>query len=254
MRPKVSVIIPCHNYEKYIEQCIMSVLLQRVDCSIEIVIGDDNSTDDSLKTITRIKNFYQSSKYHFNIIHHDTSIGEINNTKSLIENSTGEYIAYLDADDYWTDPNKLASQIEFMDNNPDYSMCITGHVLLVDDKFEPTVDFSTWLCPVNTNVLNPENLANSNVVGSSSSRLFRNYNDLIKSYFYEFPYSDWPLNFELSLKGKIGFLNYPSFVYRRHEKSLFNKNFNEEIDKHQELNDKRKRILSDILNKKLYNN
>lgn len=251
MSAKVSVIIPCYNYENYIEQCVMSVLLQKIDFDIEILIGDDNSLDNSFIIASRLKNYYESDRFKFKLIKHENNVGEINNTKSLLENSTGEYIAYLDADDYWTDPYKLKKQIEFMDNNPEYSMCITGHILLENNSYVPVADFSSWLCP--TGSLDSHNLSKGNYVGSSSSRVFRNYTNLIKDYFYEFPYSDWVLNFELSFRGKIEYLNFPSYVYRIHNKSLSKKDRDGDLEFQNRLYEKRISILNDILNEKLYN-
>ena len=54
---KVSVIIPCYNYSKYIEQCLMSVMLQNIDFNIEVLIGDDNSSDCSFDIIKRFCEF-----------------------------------------------------------------------------------------------------------------------------------------------------------------------------------------------------
>ena len=143
------------------------------------------------------------------------------NTKSLLESCTGEYIAYLDADDFWKDQFKLDKQIKFMNDNPDYSLCITGFLQLIEDnEYIPCDKFQSWLCP--SGDLSTENLSVSNIVGSSSSRLFRNYDDLFDDYFYQLPYSDWVINFELSLRGKIGYLNFPSYVYRLHSNSLSN--------------------------------
>jgi glycosyltransferase involved in cell wall biosynthesis len=221
---KVSVIIPCYNYSKYIEMCLLSVLCQKCDYNIEILISDDCSTDNSFNIIERIKKFYVDIPgFDIKCFSHSTNIGEINNTKFLLENATGEYIAYLDADDFWTHPLKLNKQIEFMDNNPDYSLCITGFMQLFENgEYVPTDDFNYWLCPKGD--LSTQNLLNSNIVGSSSSRLFRNYDNIFKDYFYKFPYSDWVINFELSLRGKIKYLDFPSYVYRLHENSLSEKN------------------------------
>lgn len=226
---KVSVIIPCHNYDKYIEQCIMSVLLQRVNFDVEILIGDDNSSDDSYETIKRLKYYYECDKFKFHIIKNDINIGEVNNTKQLIDNSSGDYIAYLDADDYWINPYKLQKQVNFMENNTDYSMCFTGYIMLSEGKYIPNISFTNWLCPVDINKLDSENLVYGNFVGSSSSRLFRNYKDLISDNFYNFfeasgiPGSDWALNFELSLRGKIQYLDFAGYLYRTHNDSLSKK-------------------------------
>jgi glycosyltransferase involved in cell wall biosynthesis len=50
---KVSVIIPCYNYGNYIEQCLMSVVLQNRDFNIEILVGDDKSSDNSFEIAKR---------------------------------------------------------------------------------------------------------------------------------------------------------------------------------------------------------
>jgi len=252
MKPKVSVIIPCYNYDKYIEQCLMSVVLQNRDFNIEVLIGDDNSTDKSIEIIERFSRYYRYDNLKYKIYSHDKNLGEINNTKFLLDNCEGEYIAYLDADDYWTDPNKLKNQLEFLDNNKDYSLCITGYIQLKNGvDYNPNVNFKSWLCPKDINNMNSDALSKGNIVGSSSSRVFRNYKDLVKDYFYDFPYSDWVMNFELSLKGKIGYLNFPSYVYRMHDNSLSTKDL--QAENKEELYNKRVSILKSELNKYLNN-
>lgn len=245
---KVSVIIPCYNYEKYIEKCIMSVLLQNVNFDVEILISDDNSNDSSFGIINRIFNFYKNFKnFKIRIFKQVENLGEINNTKFLLENSIGEYIAYLDADDYWINPNKLQTQVDFLEENKDYSMCFTGYITLENNVYIPCVDSSCWLCPIGD--LNSESLTNGNNIGSSSSRVFRKYDNLIKDYFYKFPYSDWTLNFELSLLGRIKYLDFPSYVYRYHIDSLSKK----EPELNSLLYYERINILKEILKNKIIN-
>jgi len=229
MRNKVSVIIPCYNYSEYIELCLLSVLCQRCNYDIEIIVGDDCSTDNSINIINRIKDIYENIPgFEIKVLSHPVNIGEVMNTKSLLEKCTGEYIAYLDADDYWVDPFKLNKQIDFMNNNLDHSLCVAGFLHFEDGRYIPDDKYNNWLCPVGE--LSSENLCDGNVVTSSSSRLFRKYDDLLSDDFYNFPYSDWLLNFELSLKGKIGYLNFPSYVYRIHSKSLSKRTYQFEID------------------------
>ena len=226
MKPKVSVIIPCYNYQNYIEQCIMSVLLQRTNFQIEIIVSDDNSSDNSYNIINRVACSYQSEQFKFKILRNEKNLGEINNTKNLIQNSIGQYIAYLDADDYWVDPYKLQKQVEFLDNNPEYSMCVAGFYSITDGTFLPSSNFTQWTTSIGE--LNSDNLAFGNVVSCSSSRVFRNQNNLtellFRDYAYKFPYSDWLINFELSFLGKIQYLDFPCYIYRSHQNSLSNKN------------------------------
>lgn len=250
MRPKVSVIIPCYNYEKYIEQCILSVIVQRINFNIEIIIRDDNSTDNSYQIAMRIANFYQNEQFQFRVYKNDYNTGEIINTKRLLDDCKGEYIAYLDADDYWSTPHKLQVQVDFLDNNNDYSMCVSGYIELENQNKWNSVDFSWWMFPVNNTT---ESLTKMNYLSSSSSRVFRNYPNLIKDYFHLFPYSDWPLNFELSLLGKIECMNFPGYVYRKHYDSLSENQIKIEVNNHKELLEKRQNILEKELSIRLQN-
>jgi hypothetical protein len=103
-------------------------------------------------------------------------------------------------------------------------MCFTGYLEYLDGEFIPTASGQYWLSPpmnidVNAPIL-PDMFILSNPV-SSSSRVFRNYKNLIKDYFIEyFPYSDWPMNFEISLFGKVKYLRFASYCYRKHNSSL----------------------------------
>jgi glycosyltransferase involved in cell wall biosynthesis len=248
--PKVSVIIPCYNYQNFIETAILSVICQRLDHDIEVIISDDCSSDNSFNIINRMANYFQSDRIKFKVSRNEVNLGEINNTKKLFELCEGDYIAYLDADDYWINPYKLQEQIQFMDENSDYSMCITGYFALEGDSFIPDPAFSNWFCPRDIEGLTAENLVNTNIVGSSSSRFFRNYKiteQIFKDYFYKFPYSDWSLNFEYSVLGKIKYLDFPSYVYRCHGNSLSSTDY-KKMD-YIEL----KRLRSEILNNELVN-
>ena len=88
-------------------------------------------------------------------------------------------------------------------------------------------------------------LLSTNFIGSSS-RFFRNYNNLIIDYFYDFPYSDWPMNFELSLRGKILYQNFSSYVYRLKPNSLISVESIEELELKK---DYRAELLMNILKK-----
>ena len=215
--PKISVIIPCCNYERYLEQCLMSVLLQRTNHEVEIIIGDDCSDDSSFEIAKRFESMYGYEGLAISVYRNENRLGEIANTDKLMRLAEGEYVAYLDADDYWIHPDKLQMQAEFLDENPGHSMCVTGYIQLSDDGFSPSTGES-YLIP--SLPMTSERLAEGNPVSSSSSRMFRNYGSLYKEYFDNFPFSDWPINFELSFKGEIGFLNTPTYVYRIHPASL----------------------------------
>jgi glycosyltransferase involved in cell wall biosynthesis len=204
---KVSVIIPCYNFEEYIEQCILSVVSQKTNFDFEILVRDDLSIDRSQLNIDRVANFNSNVK----VFKSDENWGGQKNVKFLIEQCEGEYIAYLDGDDYWTDVNKLQKQIDFLDNNPDYVMTFTGHwIKYKDGGYAPSLPYQ-WLCSTyKSEDITTESLLKGNWV--SFGKIFRNVDGLIK---------DWSMNYELSKFGKIQYLDFPSGVYRQHSGGVY---------------------------------
>lgn len=122
-RPLLSVSILAYNYEDRIAKAIESVLVQKVNFPIEIIIGDDNSRDSTTDIIKRYEAAHPEKI--FGIYHprkYEEIPGRINNMTNLYA-CRGKYIAMLDGDDYWTYPNKLQEQIDFLEANPDFHIC-----------------------------------------------------------------------------------------------------------------------------------
>ena len=108
MNSLVSIITPCYNSSKFIEDCINSVLAQTYT-NWEMIIVDDLSEDNSKEKIivlsqndTRIKTIFL-----------DKNIGAAEARNIAISKAKGKYIAFLDSDDLWM-PTKLEDQIYFM--------------------------------------------------------------------------------------------------------------------------------------------
>lgn len=228
---KINVIIPNYNYGKYLEMCLMSVYMQKTNCEIEILVNDDCSTDYSIEILSRFKNYFEIPNIKLNFFENQNNKGEIQTTKFLLEKCDGDYIAYLDSDDYWIDPNKLQKQFDFLEKNQDYSLSHTGYLELREDQYVPHAKGDYFFGPPShfdvDGIFEPEFIARERNCIFSSSRFFRNYGDLALNYFDTFAYSDWPLNFELSLRGKINYSSYPSYVYRVHPNSLSKKEMGE---------------------------
>lgn len=108
IKDKVSIIIPMYNAEKYISQTVKSVIAQTYK-NWELLIINDNSKDDSYKIVRELSEKDDRIK----VINSEKNIGVVNGRNKLITIADGQYIAFLDADDYWTE-NKLERQIAFM--------------------------------------------------------------------------------------------------------------------------------------------
>ena len=120
----VSVIITNYNYSNYLTSCIESVINQTYK-NIEIIIIDDCSTDDSVKIISSFATKYNIIQTHYNL----QNKGVIYSRNLGIEISNGDYICFLDADDYW-DLTKIEKQVDVTKDN-DISFCD----LMIIDQF-----------------------------------------------------------------------------------------------------------------------
>lgn len=92
--PKVTIIIPCYNVEQYIQKCINSVLSQTYN-NIQIILIDDGSTDNTNEVILKLLENTENVVYIRN-----KNFGVSNARNTGIKNATGEYIMFLDSDDY----------------------------------------------------------------------------------------------------------------------------------------------------------
>lgn len=126
----VSVAMISYHHEKYIRKAIESVLQQEKDFAIEIVIGDDCSKD---ATQNIIREYVKQYPKIISPILRNVNVGASENLYDVIRQCRGKYIAILEGDDYWTDLNKLKKQVEFLENNPEYSACY-GKVSIVDEN------------------------------------------------------------------------------------------------------------------------
>ena len=109
----VSVVVPCHNEAKYIEQCIKSIIEQSDYNSIkDIFVIDDGSTDETPQILKQLKQKFNK----LNIITTE-GVGLPAARNIAIKLSKSEFIALLDADDYWH-KNKIKNQLKAFDYDP----------------------------------------------------------------------------------------------------------------------------------------
>ena len=124
--PKVSVIIPTYNREKFVARAIQSVLDQTYQ-DYEIIVIDDGSKDN---TKDALKPFDHKIRYFFQ---ENSGISRARNRG--IQESVGEYIAFLDSDDRWI-PEKLAIQVEILDQNKNVGI-VYSKMIILDEQGNP---------------------------------------------------------------------------------------------------------------------
>lgn len=205
---KVSVWMTAYNHGKYISQCLDSVLNQKTNFEFDIVIGEDCSTDDTREIV---KKYSENNPGKFRLFLPEKNIGMMEMDVATRKMCTGEYIALLNGDDYWTDENKLQIQIDFMEQNPDAVMCFHKAEIINENtgyKFDSYYPGTCDTLPVESLLLGYNPVMTPTV-------MIRNIMDL-PDYYAELPYGDMPLYLLLSEKGKIKYIDRKMSVYRIH--------------------------------------
>jgi glycosyltransferase involved in cell wall biosynthesis len=109
-----------YNQDQFVGQAIESVLSQQVDFEYELVIGEDCSTD---RTREIVASFGAKFPDRIRLLLPKSNLGMQENFKATLAACSGQYVAILEGDDYWTSPLKLKRQVEFLDAHSDCAMC-----------------------------------------------------------------------------------------------------------------------------------
>lgn len=127
----VSVVMIAYNLEKYLAKAIESVLDQKTSYKLELVIGEDCSKD---KTREIALSYQKKYPYIINVLLPEKNQGLTPNCIATHNACKGKYIALLDGDDYWTNEDKLQKQIDFLENNLDFSGCAHQSTKIYDNN------------------------------------------------------------------------------------------------------------------------
>ncbi|MBE5033940.1 glycosyltransferase [Gallalistipes aquisgranensis] len=114
-----------YNQAPFVRQCLDGIVMQRTDFGFVALVHDDASTDGTAEIVAEYAARYPE------IIHpvlekenlyskHDGSLSKV-----ILSHCTGKYVAYIEGDDYWTDPLKLQKEVDFLENNPEYGLVRT---------------------------------------------------------------------------------------------------------------------------------
>ncbi|MET3652555.1 glycosyltransferase [Dyella japonica] len=113
----ISVCVLTCNQSAYIEACLQSILAQATDVSLEVLVGDDASDDETSQIVSGFVQKYPAMIKHFR---HEVRLGASRNYQAILAHVSGEYVAHLDGDDYWL-PGKLKKQVEFLEAHSECS-------------------------------------------------------------------------------------------------------------------------------------
>jgi len=220
---KLSVRLMTYMHESFVNQAMDGIMMQKTDFKIEVVVGDDFSTD---RTLEIIKSYKNTESIDVKILKREKGdeywrkrqkLGRLYNFTNILENCTGKYIALLDGDDYWTDPLKLQKQVDFLEGNTNYAGVATNSKIIFESSGQ-----SRLFKKIKSDI-------DLNINDFLKQRYFHTASFVLKKEFLKtivFPKvlsGDRFLFLFIASKGTIRYLNDTTCVYRKNEGGISNK-------------------------------
>lgn len=126
---KVSVAVITYNQQSTIAQALDSILSQKGDFGLEVVIGEDCSKDNTWDICNDYQKRYPDK---VRLLPNEKNLGIMANFARTVQACTGDYLAILAGDDYWCDDHKLQKQLQFLQEHQEYGVvCTNGYRLMV---------------------------------------------------------------------------------------------------------------------------
>jgi len=207
---KVSVCIVTYNQEQFIGQAVESVLAQQAAFPIEIVIGEDCSTDNTRSIVRNLAAGYPD-KIRLRLA--EKNQGGKQNFLGAFNDCRGQYVVILEGDDYWTCPHKLQLQADALDAHPEWAMCFhPAWCIYEDGRQGPALLPENWSRPEAT----LRDLFAQNFMATTAvmfrNRLFPEF----PAWFMDIAAGDWALHILNAAHGNIGFIPEVMSAYRIH--------------------------------------
>lgn len=232
---KLSILLITYNQSKYIEQCLDSISMQKAEIEIEIVVADDCSTDN---TAAIIRQYAERSLFKFIFLPTTNNLGFVKNYQRAFNACTGNYIAVMEGDDYWTDPSRLTKHVQFLEQHLECVMTMNRYIMR--NEFSNSYSVIGWTSPDMFEYVNGHQMAIENRLGNMSACVFRTSEiRKIKPDMFDMPIADWLIGMVLCEYGPIAVLNDCMSVYRIHKNGQWSKmNEKEQLEKMNELMEK----------------
>jgi glycosyltransferase involved in cell wall biosynthesis len=232
---KVNILLVTFNHEKYIRQCLNSILMQQLEAEVEVIVADDLSSD---QTMAIIREYAMRNLFPFVFLDTKNHLGFVQNYKRAFAACKGDYIAVMEGDDYWTDPMRLETHVKFLEKHRECVLSMNRYITCVESRFAFSVP--PWTQGDDFEYVTAQQMALGNRLGNLSACVFRRTEiEKLKPDMFEFDISDWMFGIALGQFGLLAILKEAMSVYRVHSQGQWSRLNNEE----------QKKILLDVADK-----
>lgn len=206
---KVSILVLAYNHEKFIAQAIESALMQQVDFEYEIVIGEDCSPDSTRQIAISYQEKYPDK---IRLLLPEKNLGMHKNFAQTLQACQGQYIAMLEGDDYWTVPDKLKKQVDYLDARPECAICCHDTLAVWEER-----NYAPARCLNNYKEISTlEDLLLVNFIPTPSVMYRGGLVSELPNWLDKLSMGDWSFHILNAQHGYIGYINEVMAAYRIH--------------------------------------
>lgn len=217
--PRISVVIPCYNYGRFLKQCVDSVLNDQPGVDVEIVIVDDKSTDDSREIALAIGAKHPQVR----LISHETNQGHIKTYNDGLEAATGEFVMLLSADDLVT-PGALTRAAELLTTDEAIGLVYGNAIHFHGQLPQSRLRGKDWIVWAGEDWVRVRCKSGYNVVASPEVMMRTSTLREIGGYRPDLPHAaDFEMWLRTAAVAKIGYLVGVDQAFYRHHSANMNK-------------------------------
>lgn len=216
----VSVLVTSYNHERYLGKALESVFQQEFTGPFEVIVCDDGSSDGTRKVIEEFAKRHPD-RLRFALREKNGGDKGLANFLTGLQMCTGEYIAMLDGDDYWIDPQKLMRQVEYLKANPTHAMCFHNCRVEYDDPSTESWETKRFLARQS---LTTEDFLTHAMGQTSTMMIRRDVAEKLREsvrFLDDWLLSDWFTAIVASRIGPVGYMDPVMSVFRQHRQSGF---------------------------------
>lgn len=213
--PKVTVFVTTYNHERFIAQALESVLAQQAPFDFSVVVLEDCSTD---RTREILRDIGSREPQRVRLVLADRNVCSNAPLARELSATRSPYAAFLDGDDFWTSPDKLRKQVDFLDRHPGCAICYHEVTILLEDGSQ-----QSWSSRHGEQrpLSSLADLLTGNLIPGPSPMLRRHLVRRLPEWFDHSVYGDWPLYMLYAQHGGIAYLPDDMATYRFHRGGIW---------------------------------
>lgn len=214
-QPLLSVVIISYNQKDVLRRCIDSVLAQKTDFPVEVIVSDDRSNDGTREMLLEeykdkvISTFFNSDEYDICYTLERAALNRINGLKK----ATGKYLIHIDGDDFFTGTNLFQSMVNKLEAHPECSLCCQNYLELPYDNLSGGNPFRPKELFNGERVLSATSFLSEQGIGHNTSYCLRRSDRVKIENLTSVNYDDIEITFQYLGDGKIALLDKCDFVY-----------------------------------------